>query len=271
MIHHLIQGARVPALGFGTYRTHDADTVRSVTDALKLGYRHLDTAQSYDNEEQVGAGMAAAGVPRSEIFLVSKVRPSNYPRGRAGASVQQSLKRLGTDYVDLMLLHWPSDEVPLEEPLGELAELQQQGAVRYVGVSNFPPSWVERASAITDIFCNQVEYHPYLSQAGLLEQAETLDLLITAYRPFANGLVLTDELLLGIGEKHRKTAAQVTLRWLIQQPRVATIPKSASQERRAENLDIFDFELNNEEMAAIHGLTRDHRIIGADNEIDWER
>lgn len=271
MIHHLIQGERVPALGFGTYRTHGTDTVKSVSDALALGYRHLDTAQSYDNEEQVGAGITAAGVPRSEIFLVSKVRPSNYPRGLAAVSVQQSLKRLGTDYVDLMLLHWPNDEVPLEEPLSELAELQQQGAVRHVGVSNFPPSWVERANTVTRIFCNQVEYHPYLSQDGLLDQAEELDLLITAYRPFANGLVLTDDLLLDIAVRHGKTAAQVTLRWLVQQPRVATIPKSASHERRAENLDIFGFELSGEEMAAIHGLSRNHRIIGADKGLDWER
>lgn len=271
MIHHLIQGERVPALGFGTYRTHGVDTVKSVTDALILGYRHLDTAQSYDNEEQVGAGMAAAGVPRSEVFLVSKVRPSNYPRGHAASSVRLSLERLSTDYIDLMLLHWPSDEVPLEEPLGELAELQRQGLVRHVGVSNFPPSWVERAQAITTIFCNQIEYHPYLNQDGMLEQAEELDLLITAYRPFANGLIMTDEVLLDIGETHRKTAAQVTLRWLVQQPRVATIPKSASNERRAENFDIFDFELSDAEMAAIHALARDHRIIGADKEMDWER
>lgn len=271
MIHHLIQGELVPALGFGTYRTHGADSAASVTDALNLGYRHLDTAQSYDNEEQVGAGMANSGVPRGEIFLVSKVRPSNYPRGHAGASVKQSLKRLGTDYVDLMLLHWPSDEVPLEEPLGELAELQRQGAVRHVGVSNFPPSWVERARDVTNVFCNQVEYHPYLSQDALLEQAEEFDLLITAYRPFANGRVLTDELLLDIGAKHRKSAAQVTLRWLVQQPRVAAIPKSASHERRFENLDIFGFELSDEEMAAIHGLHCDHRIISGDDKVDWER
>ncbi len=271
MIHHLIQGERVPALGFGTYRTHGADAVKSLADALALGYRHLDTAQSYDNEEQVGAGMAAAGVPRNEIFLVSKVRPSNYPRGRAAESVRQSLKRLDTDYLDLMLLHWPSDEVPLEEPLSELAELQRQGAVRHVGVSNFPPSWVERANAITQIFCNQVEYHPYLSQEVLLGQAEEMDLLITAYRPFANGMVLTDELLLDIGERHRKSAAQVALRWLVQQPRVAAIPKSASHERRAENFDIFGFELSGDEMDAIHALAREHRIIGGDKEMDWER
>lgn len=271
MIHHLIQGEPIPALGFGTYRTHGDDSVRSVTDALALGYRHIDTAQSYENEEQVGAGIAASGVLRNEIFLVSKVRPSNYPRGRAGSSVKESLRRLGTEYVDLMLLHWPNDDVPLEESLGELAELQSAGVIRHVGVSNFPPSWVRRANDITRIFCNQVEYHPYLSQEGLLEQAEELDILITAYRPFANGKVLTDALLVDIGAKHGKSPAQVTLRWLVQQPRVATIPKSASHERRTENLDIFDFELSGEEMAAIHALAHDHRIVGPDNEIDWER
>lgn len=268
MIFHEIQGTRVPALGFGTYRLQGEECVAGVRGALALGYRHLDTAQSYDNEAEVGAAIAASGVARAEIFLVSKVRPSNY--GRAAASVRESLDRLRTDYVDLMLLHWPSEEVPLEEPLGELAELQRQGAVRQVGVSNFPTGWVTRANAVTRIFCNQVEYHPFLAQRRLLEQAEELDLLLTAYRPLAKGLLGGEPLLRELGEKYGKSPEQVTLRWLVQQPRVATIPKSSDAGRRAANLDVFDFELTPEEMSAVHALARGQRFVDPENGPAWD-
>jgi len=271
MIHHTIQGVRVPALGFGTFRLQGDACREGVADALRIGYRHVDTAQGYDNEAEVGAGMRDAGVPRDQVFLVSKVRPSNYARGVARRSTLESLNKLGTDYVDLMLLHWPWEAVPLEEPLTDLADLQREGAVRHVGVSNFPPGWLERAGAVTRIFCNQVEYHPFLSQRRLLELAEAHDLLLTAYRPLAGGKLDDESVLRELAERHGKTPVQVTLRWLVQQERVATIPKSADAARRAQNFDIWDFELAPEEMARIHALDRGERQVNPAHAPDWER
>lgn len=271
MIHHQIQGARVPALGFGTFRLQGGACREGVADALRIGYRHIDTAQGYDNESEVGAGLKDAGVPRDEVFLVSKVRPSNFAKGVAKRSTLESLAKLGTDYVDLMLLHWPSNAVPLEEPLEDLAELQREGGVRHIGVSNFPPTWVDRARAITTIFCNQVEYHPFLSQGRLLEQAGAYDMLLTAYRPLAGGKLSSESVLRDIADAHGKTPVQVTLRWLVQQERVATIPKSADPRRRKDNFDIWDFALSPDEMAAIHALDRGERQVNPDGAPDWER
>ena len=270
MLCHEIQGVRVPALGFGTYRLTGEACVSSVADALAIGYRHVDTAQSYDNEAEVGRGLAASGVPRDEVFLVSKVRPRNYARGRAAASVRESLAKLGTDYVDLMLLHWPAEDGPVSEALEELARLQTEGLVRHVGVSNFPSALVERAARVTRLFCNQVEYHPFLAQTRLLAQAAELDLLLTAYRPLAKGLLGEEPLLRALGEKYGKSPEQVALRWLVQQPRVATVPKSADPARRAANLDVFDFELTADEMAAVHGLARGQRFVAPDDGPEWD-
>ena len=271
MIHHTVQGTSVPALGFGTFRLPGHDCREGVEHALDIGYRHLDTAQGYRNEEFVGEGMRRAGVPREDIFLTSKVSPDNFAGDDAYTSTVQSLKKLGTDYVDLMLLHWPNPDVPLEEPLTSLARLQREGAVRHIGVSNFPPSLVEKAQAVTPLFCNQVEYHPFLSQTALLKQARKHDLLLTAYCPIARGKVLQDPVLRDIGAKYGKTAAQVTLRWLVQQERVAAIPKSAHAQRRIDNFDIFDFELDAEEMKAVFALDREERLVDPAIAPDWER
>lgn len=271
MLERIVQGVRVPALGFGTFRLKGASCRESVADALRIGYRHLDTAQGYENEAEVGAGIRDASVPREQIFLVSKVRPSNFARGVARRSTLESLRALGSDYVDLMLLHWPWQAVPLEEPLLDLADLQREGAVRHIGVSNFPPSWLERANRITRIFCNQVEYHPLLSQRRLLDLAEQHDLLLTAYRPLAGGKLPGEAVLRELAEHHGKSPEQVTLRWLVQQERVAAIPKSADASRRAQNFDIWDFELSSEEMARIHMLDRGERQVNPDHAPDWER
>lgn len=271
MIHHTIQGVAVPALGFGTFRLPGDACREGVEHALALGYRHIDTAQGYENEAEVGEALERSGVPRDDIFLVSKVAPRNFADDLAATTTRDSLRKLRTDHVDLMLLHWPNASVPLEQPLRALAELQRQGAVRHIGVSNFPPSMVEAARQITPLFCNQVEYHPYLSQGALLEQAREHDLMLTAYCPIARGKVLDDPVLQDIGARHGKSPTQVTLRWLVQQERVAAIPKSAHAERRAANFDIFDFELDGEEMAAIHALDREERLVDPAIAPDWER
>lgn len=268
MIFHDVQGERVPALGFGTYLLKGDDCVTGVRHALELGYRHIDTAQSYENEAEVGEGLRLGGVPRAEVFLVTKLRPSNF--ARAADATRASLAALGTDYVDLMLLHWPKDEASVTAALEALAKLQADGAVRRIGVSNFPAKLVASASRVTRLFCNQVEYHPFLAQTRLLEQAEELDLLVTAYRPLAKGMLGDEPVLRDLGTKYGKTPEQVTLRWLVQQPRVATIPKSADPRRRAQNLDIFDFELTPVEMAAVAGLARGQRLVNPENAPEWD-
>jgi 2,5-diketo-D-gluconate reductase B len=165
------------------------------------------------------------------------------------------LQKLGTDYVDLLLMHWPNPQVPLRETLGAFKELQTTGRTKHIGVSNFSAALVEEAELHATIFCNQVEYHPYQDQDGLVQQAKTKDYLLTAYSPLARGKVLNDPVLQEIGNRYGKTAAQVTLRWLVQHG-VAAIPKAANPAHREANFAIFDFELTNSEMRAIFALRR---------------
>jgi len=271
MIYRTIRGVTLPALGFGTWQLFGDEALDATESALRVGYRHIDTAQGYDNEAEVGEAIKRSGIPRDQIFLVSKVKPDNFAGDRAARSTHESLHKLATDYVDLMLLHWPNPGVPLEQPLESLERLQRTGAVRHIGVSNFPPKLVRRAREVVDVFCNQVEYHPYLSQPGLLALVDELDMLLTAYAPVARGRVLDDEVMIDIGRRHGKSPAQVALRWLLQQDRVAAIPKAKHEEHHRENFDVFDFQLSDEEMAAIHGLNDDYRIVSPADGPDWER
>ena len=261
MIFHTIQEERVPALGFGTYTLRGRECSTSVEHAIDLGYRHIDTAQAYANEVEVGRGIAAAPVDRDEVFLTTKIGRSNLQPERVRTSTEKSLHKLGTPYVDLLLIHWPDDDVPLERTLAAMLELQNEGKTLHIGVSNFSPRLVERAAEHAPIFCNQVEFHPFLAQDALTRQAEEFNYLLTAYSPIARGRVSDEETLREIGRRHGKSAIQVTLRWLIQQPNVAAIPKASSTEHRAANFDIFDFELTEDEMDHIAGLARGSRIV----------
>jgi 2,5-diketo-D-gluconate reductase B len=254
MEYQTIKGEKVPSLGLGTYRLTGEACVRSVARALSMGYRHVDTAQMYGNEAEVGRGIEDAGVGREEIFLTTKVWPSDFAHDRVIRKTRESLKKLRTDYVDLLLMHWPGDGVPLGETLGAMRELQEEGSVLHVGVSNFSPSLVEDAAEHAEIFCNQVQYHPYRSQDALLEQAQDMDYLLTAYTPLSRGGLGRDTILREIGVAHNKTTAQVALCWLLQQEKVSAIPKATSEEHLGENLDVFDFELSNEEMDRISSL-----------------
>jgi 2,5-diketo-D-gluconate reductase B len=256
MEYQLIGGEKVPSLGLGTWRLSGQECVRVVGRALAVGYRHLDTAQMYANEGEVGRGVQNSGVDREEIFLVTKVRTSSFSHDNVIRSTHESLKKLQTEYVDLLLMHWPNPRVPLGETLGAMTELQEEGSVKHVGVSNFPPSMVEEAAGHAEIFCNQVEYHPYRARDELLQQAREMDYLLTAYSPVAKGRISNDATLREIGEAHGKTSVQVALRWLVQQEKVAAIPKAASEDHLRSNLDIFDFELSDEEMERIFALRR---------------
>src|SRR5215207_636805 len=256
MEYQTIKGEKVPSLGLGTYRYTGGTCAQSGGRAQYMGYRHVDTAQMYDNEGEVGRGIEGAGVDRGKIFLTTKVWPSDFAYDRVIRKTRESLKKLRTDYVDLLLMHWPGEGVPLEETLGAMRELQEDGSVLHVGVSNFSPSLVREAAEHAEIFCNQVQYHPYRNQKALLEQAQEMDYLLTAYTPLSRGGVQRDKTLGEIGEAHNKTATQVALRWLLQQDKVCAIPKATGEEHLRENLDVFDFELSDEEMDRIFSLGR---------------
>ena len=256
MEYQIIKGEKVPSLGFGTWRLSRQECVWAVERALALGYRHIDTAQIYANEDEVGRAIRNSGVDREGIFLVTKVWTSSFSYDDVIRSTHESLKKLQTEYVDLLLMHWPNPSVPLKETLGAMSELQEEGSVKHVGVSNFPSYMVEEATRHATVFCNQVEYHRYRAQDELLRQAREMDYLLTAYSPVAKGRVSNDATLKEIGEAYSKTPVQVALRWLIQQEKVVAIPKAASEDHLRSNFDIFDFELSDEEMERIFALRR---------------
>lgn len=264
-----IQGVEVPALGLGTWLLEGEECEEAVADALALGYRHIDTAQMYRNEAEVGRGIARSGVSRDEIWLTTKVWMENAAFDDVLRSTEASLRRLDVEYVDLLLLHWPSESVPLSETLSAMRRLQEDGAARHLGVSNFPPDLLDEALDEAEILCNQVEYHPFLDQDHALEICHEWDLLLTAYSPLARGRVTGDPTLREVAEAHGRTPAQVTLRWLLQQQQVAAIPKAATPEHRRANLEAFDFELSESEMDAVHGLARGERIVDPDFAPDW--
>lgn len=257
-------GAEIPALGFGTFRVSAADTLRMVPAALKLGFRHIDTAQIYGNEAQVGEGIASSGVKRGDIFLTTKVWVTNYAHDAFLASVDESLKKLKTDYVDLLLLHWPNPAVPLAEQIGALNAVRAAGKVRHMGVSNFNTALMAEAIALSDgpLVTNQIEFHPFIDQSKVIAAARAAGLSITAYYAMADGKVFAEPVLNNIAAAHKRTVAQVVLRWVVQQEGFVALSKTVSEARAAENAAIFDFALSDAEMAAISALARpDGRIV----------
>ena len=265
-----VKGESVPALGFGTWQSTGQTCEDAVRHALQLGYRHIDTAQAYENEEKVGKAIYHSGVDRDELFLTTKVWRTNMRKDDVIASTEESLRKLDTEYVDLLLLHWPVDEVPFEESIDGLLELREQQKIRHFGVSNFLPEQVEQVLEKTPIFAHQCEYHPFLDQSELVEQARSNDFMFTAYSPLARGGVLQSDILQEIGDDYGKSPAQVSLRWLVQQDNVSAIPKANSPHHRKENFKIFDFELSDEEMGQISDLARpDGRVIDPSFAPDW--
>jgi 2,5-diketo-D-gluconate reductase B len=248
-------GAKIPAIGLGTWELRGRACARIVEQALKLGYRHVDTAQIYENEREVGEGLRAAGVKREEVFLTTKIWTNHFAPHELERSAKESLVRMRQPYVDLLLLHWPNPQVPLAETLGALAHARQMGLTRHIGVSNFTVALIEEAvTACPDpLVCDQVEYHPYLDQSKVRAACAQAGLALVAYSPVAKGKVRNDETLLRIGRQHRKSPAQVCLRWLIQQ-NVVAIPRTSKLERLSENIGIFDFELSEPEMQQIFAL-----------------
>ncbi|MHB9288662.1 aldo/keto reductase [Halobacteriales archaeon Cl-PHB] len=248
-------GVSVPAIGLGTYPLTGEPCREVVETALAVGYRHVDTAQLYDNEAAVGAAIRKSSVPREEVVLTTKVRRENLAYDDVVASVEASLDRLGT-HVDLLLVHAPSPTVPISESIEALNALQERGDVGAIGVSNFTVDQLETARTVseTPIVTNQVAYHPYEDRSDLLAYCLDHDVALTAYSPLARGQVLDDPTLESIGERYDKTPAHVALRWLVQQDPVVAIPKASSRQHLAANLAVFDFRLTDDEMARIFEL-----------------
>ena len=248
-----VQNTAIPAIGLGTWRMEGPTCRRAVATALDVGYRRVDTAQAYDNERQVGRAIAQSAVEREEVFLTTKLAGSNRDHDSVLESTRESLDRLETDHVDLLLIHQPNPSVELADTIGAMDELVEEGLVEHIGVSNFGIERLHaaREHATAPILANQVQYHPFWDQSTLLDYCRIHDIMLTAYSPLAHGGAVSDDLLRDIGARYDKTPAQVALRWLVQQGNVSTIPKSTSPEHLEANLQVFDFELTGREMRSI--------------------
>lgn len=255
-------GAQMPTIGFGTSQLGDCAEV--VAQALELGYRHIDTAWKYGSEKGVGAGIRASRVAREQIFLATKVSHEYLRADDFARSVDESLRNLQVDYVDLLHVHWPTvDNIPLTETMGALAKAKRQGKTRHIGVANFNIALLEQAIRLCPepLVTLQAEYHPYLDQSKVLAACRRLGLVFTAYCPLARGRLFNDPVLGEIARAKQRTIAQIALRWLVQQGNIAAIPRSANSQHMAESLQVFDFELTAGEMTRISALKRpDGRI-----------
>lgn len=268
-------GANIPAIGFGTWTLKGDDATRLVKGAIADGYRHIDTAAMYDNEEAVGRGIAASGLKRDDLFVTTKVWHTDLAADDFRASAEASVKRLGLDHVDLLLIHWPSStSVPLDETLKVLNQVRADGLTRHIGVSNFPTVLVEEANSLSDapIACNQVEYHPYLNQDKVIAANRAHGMATVSYCPLNRaGDLFEQPIIASAAERTGKTPAQIVLRWHVQQPDVIAIPRSTNPERIRQNIDVFDFELSDDEMAGINALrSRNHRICDFDFSPAWD-
>ena len=251
------QNGAIPVVGLGTWELRGRVCSHIVEEALRLGYRHLDTAQMYDNEREVGEGLRGSGVRRDEVFVTTKVWPTHFSPPKLEHAAKASLKRLRLADVDLLLLHWPSSTIPLSDTIGALCKVKRAGLARHIGLSNFTGELLEEAVKLSteSLICNQIELHPFLGQSATVAASKAHGMTVVAYSPIAKGAVGKNAVLVRIGRAHGKTAAQVSLRFLLQQDFVV-IPRSSKVERLAENFAIFDFVLSAQEMQEIQKLAR---------------
>ena len=250
------KGFEFPAVGLGTWMLRGRDCTRLVEQSIRIGYRHIDTAQMYDNEREVGEGVRASG-KRSEVTVTTKVQPSLLAPHDLERSVKESLARLRLDHIDLLLIHWPNPRVPLSETLGAMAKMKQAGYARALGVSNFTVALLDEANKVTGepLVCNQIECHPFLDQHKVIAACRKHAMAVIAYSPIARGGARGNDTLERIGKAHGKTGAQVSLRYLVQQG-IAVIPRTSRVERLEENFSVSDFALSDTEMAEIAALAR---------------
>jgi 2,5-diketo-D-gluconate reductase B len=258
----IAHGATLPAIGYGTMELPQRPA-ELVAFAIASGYRAIDTARKYGTEERVGEGIRASGIARSELFVTTKVTEENAREADFLKSAETSLKALGLDYVDLLLVHWPQPKVPFAETLGALAKAKRRGLTRHIGVSNFTIAMLDEAVRVCPepLVTNQIEYHAYLPQDRMIAALKRHGMILTAYCPVARGKLLEDATVAAIAKVHGKTPAQICLRWLIEQPMVAAVPRALEEAHIADNLDVFDFSLSDDEMARLSALrSRNIRI-----------
>lgn len=267
-----IQGMDVPEIGLGTYKLHDRDCSNAVRMALDIGYRHIDTAQMYKNEREIGEAISVSTVDRDEIFLTTKIWHTNLDSEDVLQTTEQSLRNMDTPYVDLLLIHWPNNQYDLRETIESMLVLRDQGKAMNIGVSNFPLSLLQKVNEEirAPIFCEQVEFHPFIDQLDLLDYAIDNDIMLTAYSPLAQGKVQDNKVLQRIGETYGKSPSQVSLRWLIEQENVVAIPKATSRDHIEQNFDIYDFELTDEEFQEIDNLQKETRLVNPSFAPDWD-
>jgi diketogulonate reductase-like aldo/keto reductase len=265
-------GVRMPAVGMGTMTLKGETCVNAVSAALKLGYRHLDTAERYGNETEVGEGLRASGIDRKDVFVTTKVYWDKLAPADFQKSFDESLRKLKLPSVDLLLIHWPSKTVPLADTMPVLCAAKKDGRARHIGIANFTLPLIEEAVRLSSepLVTNQIEVHPYLDQSKVIAACRKHGISITAYCPLARGQVPGDAALAAIGQRHRKTAPQVALRWLVQQG-IAVIPRSSKPERLGENMAVFDFALSDAEMAEIARLRKpDSRVVNPPHAPKWD-
>jgi len=274
--HVTVGDASIPVIGYGTWPLKDEECARGVATALQCGYRHIDTAEMYGNEAAVGEGLRASGVPRDEIWLTTKVWWENIGDGPLQRSAEASLKRLGVDQVDLLLIHWPSKTIPLAESIRALNDAKRRGLTRHIGVSNFPTRMLDEAVALSEapLIANQCEYHPHLDQSKVLAACRRHGMAFVSYCPLGRGAVggvLEEPVVREIADRLGRTPAQVVLRWHIQQPSVVAVPKSGNPKRIAENFDVFNFALDDADMQRLSALARpDGRVVNLEFAPEWD-
>lgn len=258
------KGFKIPIIGLGTWALRGRECARITEQAIRIGYRHIDTAQMYDNEREVGEGVRASG-KRAEVVVTTKVQPTFLAPHDLERSVKESLSKLRLDVIDLLLIHWPNPRVPLSETLGAMAKMKHEGYAKQIGVSNFTVALLEEANRLSSepLVCDQIECHPFLDQDKVIAACRSHEMAVVAYSPIARGGAKGNEVLERIGTAHGKTAAQVCLRWLTQQG-IVVIPRTSKVERLQENFDIFDVDLSDAEMKEIAGLVRQGGRI-----VDW--
>ena len=263
----------IPSIGLGTWDVRGKEGEKTIQLALDLGYRHIDTAQMYENEKEVGNAISDSKIKREEIFITTKIYTLIVKNDGIEDSFENSLINLKTDHVDLLLIHFPAFTTNLNDMLDILFKLKETGKTKNVGISNFNHNLVNECIKLgyKDIFCNQVEYHPYLEQNNLIKVLKEYNILPVAYSPLAKGKLLNDKVVIKIAEKYSKQPAQIILRWLNQQDWIS-IPKSANEDRMKENMNIFDFTISEKDMNLLHGLARNYRAVpcalGTNHQID---
>jgi diketogulonate reductase-like aldo/keto reductase len=263
-------GARIPIVGLGTWTLRGKDCAKLVEQAIAAGYRHVDTAQLYENEAEVGEGVRASGL-RDQVFITTKVRPENLHAKDLERTAKESVAKLGVSQVDLLLIHWPNAAIPLAETIGALNKVKRDGLTKHIGVSNFNVALIEQATKLSEapLVCDQVEYHPFLDQSKVLAACKKHDMAVVAYSPIARGGAERDQVIARIAKAHGRSPAQISLRWLVQQG-VIVIPRTSKVERLKENIALFDFELTAAEMKEIAALARGGRIVNWAYSPKWD-